>query len=108
MFFHHLTDGRILRLIDHLKGFVQNRLLINDLHRGLSGYLGCKLIVWPFSAEVAHDALLSIRKSFRVSELRNLLSTIKTVSAQVSTTPLFRIKAVIDFTVSGQHNLTGA
>jgi hypothetical protein len=107
MFFHHLTDRRVLDLIDHLQGFVQNRLLINDLHRSLPGYLGCLLLVWPLSAEVSHDALLSIRKSFRVSELQNLLSSINNVSAQVCTTPLFRIKAVIDFTVSGQHNRKG-
>jgi hypothetical protein len=107
MFFHHLTDKGVLDLINYLQGFVQNRLLINDLHRSLSGYLGCLLLVWPLSAEVSHDALLSIRKSFRVSELQNLLSGMNPVSVQVGTTPIFRIKAVIDFTVSGQHNDTG-
>jgi hypothetical protein len=101
MFFHHLPDDGILRLIDRLGGFVRGRLLINDLRRGFLCYLGCRLIVIPFSGVVAHDALLSVRKSFKVGELRNLLGNLRDASAEVSAAPFFRVRGVVDYGNTG-------
>jgi hypothetical protein len=73
MFFHHLTEAEIERLLVRLAKFVRNGVLINDLHRSFLNYAGC-LLLWPvLGRDVLHDALVSIRKGFRRRELEDML-----------------------------------
>ncbi|MFO7963923.1 MAG: methyltransferase type 12 [Desulfobacterales bacterium] len=97
MFFHHLSEAGILELVQRLRAFVRTSLLINDLCRNVLGYFGCRLLVWPLPKCVEHDALLSVRKSFKTAEMHELLGTIRDASIQVSHAPLFRIRAVVEF-----------
>ncbi len=97
MFFHHLTDSQIIKLINHLKNFVKYRVLINDLHRSLSIYAGCCLLASILPADVRHDALLSVKRSFQPEQLRELLCEIDGSSILVDTAFLGRVKAIIQF-----------
>ena len=40
MFFHHLTNQQIIDLLQYLRGFVTEGVLINDLRRSLGAYAG--------------------------------------------------------------------
>jgi SAM-dependent methyltransferase len=97
MFFHHLAENDIMRLIDRLRGFVRSSLLINDLQRSPANYAACRLLLPAFPFEVGHDALLSIRKGFRAAELEDLLAGLQDAAVSVSSAPLFRIRAVVRF-----------
>lgn len=98
MFFHHLKDDDILRLVNHLRTIVRRSLLVNDLGRNWPDYLGAWVLTLPQASGVRHDALLSIRRSFRPSDLAALLRQLPNVSVRASNTWLFRIKAVVEFT----------
>jgi 2-polyprenyl-3-methyl-5-hydroxy-6-metoxy-1,4-benzoquinol methylase len=97
MFFHHLTDGQMRKLIKHLKNFVKHSVLINDLHRCLFVYAGCCLLTSVLPADVRHDALLSVKRSFQPEQLRALLCEIDGSSVLVDTAFLGRVKAIIQF-----------
>ena len=97
MVFHHLKEEQILRLVGHLRSVVRRGVLINDLGRNWPDYLGGWLLTLPLSAGARHDALLSIRRSFRPGELVRLLQTLPGVSVRAGNTWLFRVKAIVEF-----------
>jgi hypothetical protein len=95
LFFHHLTDKQIIELIERLRSFGCRSILINDLHRSLCCYAGCLAVSMFLPAGVRHDALLSIRRSFRPEDLDNLLKSYANVT--VGTRWFGRVYAVIRF-----------
>ena len=97
MCFHHFSDAQILTLLRRLHGFVLNSVLINDLRRSRLAYLAARLLLVGTPAEVRHDALLSIRRGFKISELSTLLRQLDSVTVSVEPTRWFRIAAVIRF-----------
>ncbi len=97
LFFHHLTDDQIIKLINHLKNFVEHSVLINDLHRCLPIYAGCCLLTSVLPADMRHDALLSVKKSFQPEQLRALLCEIDGSSISVDKAFVGRVKAIIQF-----------
>lgn len=97
MCFHHFSDAQILTLLRRLNGFVLNSVLINDLRRSRLAYLSARLLLVGTLAEVRHDALLSIRRGFKISELRSLLRQLDSITVSVEPTRWFRIAAVIRF-----------
>ena len=97
MCFHHFSDAQILTLLRRLHGFVLNSVLINDLRRSRLAYLAARLLLVTTPAEVRHDALLSIRRGFKISELRSLLRQLDSITVSVEPTRWFRIAAIIRF-----------
>ena len=97
MCFHHFSDAQILALLQRLRGFVLNSVLINDLRRSRLASLGARLLLAGAPAEVRHDALLSIRRGFKISELRSLLRQLDSVTVSVEPARWFRIAAIIRF-----------
>jgi hypothetical protein len=97
MCFHHFSDAQILTLLRRLHGFVLNSVLINDLRRSRLAYLAARLLLVTTPAEVRHDALLSIRRGFKISELRSLLTQLDRITVSVEPTRWFRIAAIIRF-----------
>lgn len=97
MCFHHFSDAQILTLLRRLHGFVLNSVLINDLRRSQLAYLSARLLLVGTPAEVRHDALLSIRRGFKISELRSLLRQLDSITVSVEPTRWFRIAAIIRF-----------
>ena len=99
MCFHHFSNAQILMLLHRLRGFVQSSLLINDLRRTWLSSLaaGMLLAATAAPAGVRHDALLSIRRGFKIDELRTLLRQLDGVTVSVEAARWFRIAAIIRF-----------
>jgi hypothetical protein len=99
MCFHHFSNAQILTLLQKLRGFVINSVLINDLRRSPLASLAARLLLTGTgaSAGVRHDALLSIRRGFKISELRTLLRQLDRVTVSVEPARWFRIAATIRF-----------
>ena len=99
MCFHHFSNAQILALLRRLRGFVLHSVLINDLRRSPLASLATRLLLTGTgaSAGVRHDALLSIRRGFKISELRTLLRQLDRVTVSVEPARWFRIAAIIRF-----------
>lgn len=100
MCFHHFGNAQILALVQRLRKFVRNSLLINDLRRSPLADLAARLLLTSTRAPagVRHDALLSIRRGFKVHELKALLGQLNGVTVTVAPAPWFRIAAIVRFT----------
>ena len=99
MCFHHFSNAQILTLLQRLRGFVRNSVLINDLRRSRLASLATRLLLagTDTPAGVRHDALLSIRRGFNISELSSLLRRLDRVRVSVEPARWFRIAAIIRF-----------
>ena len=99
MCFHHFSNAQILMLLHRLRGFVRNSMLINDLRRSQLASLAARLLLAATAAPagVRHDALLSIRRGFKIDELRTLLRQLDGVTVSVEPASWFRIAAIIRF-----------
>jgi hypothetical protein len=97
MCFHHFSDVQILAQLKRLRGFVRNSVLINDLRRSRLASLAAKLLLAGKPAGVRHDALLSIRRGFNISELSTLLRQLDSVTVSVEPARWFRVAAIIWF-----------
>ena len=103
MCFHHFSNAQILVLLQRLRGFVLNSVLINDLRRSRLASLAARLLLAGTPAGVRHDALLSIRRGFKISELTTLLQQLDSVTVSVKPARWFRIAAIIRFK-SGENS----
>ena len=97
MCFHHFSNAQILALLQRLRGFVRNGVLINDLRRSRRATMAAGLLLVGAPAGLRHDALLSIRRGFQISELRTLLCQLDRVTVSVEPVRWFRIAATIRF-----------
>jgi hypothetical protein len=99
MCFHHFSNAQILTLLRRLRGFVINSVLINDLWRSRLASLAARLLLSGTGtpAGARHDALLSIRRGFKIKELRSLLWQLENVTVSVEPARWFRIAAIIRF-----------
>lgn len=99
MCFHHFSNAQILMLLHRLRGFVRSSMLINDLRRSRLASLAARLLLAATDAPegVRHDALLSIRRGFKIDELRTLLRQLDDVSVSVEPARWFRIAAIVRF-----------
>jgi 2-polyprenyl-3-methyl-5-hydroxy-6-metoxy-1,4-benzoquinol methylase len=84
LFTHHFIDSDWIQLIQKMKNCASKHVIINDLHRHWFAYYSIGLITSLFSKSVMvkHDSKVSVLRSFRRNELRNLLQKggIKTYS----------------------------
>ena len=99
MCFHHFSNAQILTLLQMLRGFVIHSVLINDLRRSRWASLAARPLLASTGAPagVRHDALLSIRRGFKLSELSTLLRQLDRVTVSVEPARWFRIAAIIRF-----------
>ncbi len=103
MCFHHFTQEQILDLVQKLRGFVREAVLINDLRRSALASLGVRLLLAGTPSGLRHDALLSIRRGFKVHELRAGLGRLDNVSVSVEPARWFRISVVVRY-IHGGHS----
>ena len=99
MCFHHFDNAQILTLLQRLRGFVLNSVLINDLRRSRLASLAARLLLsgTGATAGVRHDALLSVRRGFKISELSTLLRQLHSLTVSVEPAHWFRIAAIVRF-----------
>jgi len=97
MCFHHFKDEEILEILRRLRTFVRKGVLINDLRRASPAWLGACLLTAGKPAGLRHDALVSIRRGFKISEFTTLLQRIPDCTVSVRAAWCFRISAVIAF-----------
>lgn len=97
MFIHHFANQDIPAVINRLRELTHGAILINDLWRSPLVYAGCRLLCLGAHPTVAHDALLSVRKGFRVAELAALLSRDGEASVSARLRGLGRIEATLRF-----------
>lgn len=72
---HHLSRNRLPELCREAEELALRRVLFNDLRRSLAGYLLFTTLARPLfrSSYIVEDGLVSIRRSYRPDELRDLL-----------------------------------
>ena len=72
LFFHHLLDDQIVDVLGEMSRVSRRGVVVIDLHRDPVAYVGYKILclVFRISELVRHDGSLSIKKGFRVDELR--------------------------------------
>jgi len=97
MFFHHFTDEEILTLVGRLRGYVKNALLISDLLRYTPIYGAIWLPTVFLSPELRHDVRASVRRGFKLTELRHVLQKLDGVEVKVGRHRFFRALAEVDF-----------
>jgi ubiquinone/menaquinone biosynthesis C-methylase UbiE len=96
-FFHHFTEDEILKIARRLKTFVRRSLLINDLLRYCTTYVGGWILTLLFPAELRHDVLVSIERGFKVTELRHLFRKIPGATVTSKRHRFFRVLATVRF-----------
>ncbi len=95
MLLHHLTEQEIPHAITHLLNKARSALIINDLRRSIFSYFVCYLLTRFVKNEICrNDALLSVRKGFRLEETESLLDRLN-ISGIVKKRLGFRLSVVI-------------
>ena len=71
---HHLSDDQVVQMLRETTRVARTAVIISDLHRNVLLYatLWFLLGLLPCPAEFRTDALLSVRRGWRVQELRDL------------------------------------
>ena len=72
-FLHHFPDEQVVPVLQHLLSLSQRKVVVNDLRRAPLHYLGTWLLTLFATPVFRHDARLSVRRGFKVEELRALL-----------------------------------
>ena len=74
LFFHHLTDEQIPRVLKEMERVARRGVFVIDLNRHPAAYYLYKLFCFAFriSPLVAQDGALSVLRGFRPDELRKL------------------------------------
>ena len=92
MFFHHLSDEDIVRLLRLLRQNSRRGFLVNDLYRCHFNYWGAYLLgVFSFSPVVFNDAKLSVKRAFRENDLERYREQSGISDLKIERKPVFRI-----------------
>ncbi len=91
MFFHHLPDEEIVRLLDIVRRHSRRGFLISDLYRCRRNYWGALLLAGlTFKKVIINDAALSVLRAFKEKDFMNYRKNSK-VSFEIQRHPLFRV-----------------
>ncbi len=76
LFTHHFTEEELITLLNNAKEQSRLGVVINDIHRHWFAYYSIKYLTGWFSKSemVKNDAAVSVMRSFKRKELRNILS----------------------------------
>ena len=73
LFFHHLKDGEAVSLLRQFDRLARRGIVVNDLVRRRRLYRWTHLLSLFCNPPLRYDNLLSVRKSFTLSEARSLI-----------------------------------
>jgi 2-polyprenyl-3-methyl-5-hydroxy-6-metoxy-1,4-benzoquinol methylase len=99
LFFHHFSDDQLIDFFKKVREHVSIGVVINDLHRHAFAYYSIKLLTRLFSksAMVKYDAPLSVARSFRKKDWKNILERAGITNYQIRWMWAFRWQVVIRF-----------
>jgi 2-polyprenyl-3-methyl-5-hydroxy-6-metoxy-1,4-benzoquinol methylase len=99
LFFHHFTSPQLISFFKQLRRQVSVGLIINDIHRHWFAYYTIKWITRFFSRTpmVKHDAPVSVLRSFKKSELVEILQQAGLVNYRIKWRWAFRWQVVVRF-----------
>ncbi|HYZ85485.1 MAG TPA: methyltransferase domain-containing protein, partial [Bryobacteraceae bacterium] len=99
LFLHHFNEQEVVCLLSNFGAIARRAVLINDLERNLLAYYFLPLTRWLFRWDpiTLHDGPISVRASFRASELSELArrSGLRVAKIEVHR-PAFRIGLVAE------------
>jgi ubiquinone/menaquinone biosynthesis C-methylase UbiE len=74
LFTHHFADENAVKILSEMKRVARRRIFVIDLHRHALAYFLYTTLgkLFLYNRLVRHDGALSIRRSFRPEELKNL------------------------------------
>lgn len=73
-FVHHFPNEEVVPLLLHFLAMCQRKVVINDLVRAPLAYVATWLFTLVTSPVFRHDARLSVKRGFKLEELRKLLN----------------------------------
>ncbi len=92
MFFHHLSDEEIVKLLKLMKQQSRYGFIVNDLYRNAWNYLGAYILgVFSFRAIVFNDAKLSVKRAFREVDFFRYREQSGISDLKIERKPVFRI-----------------
>lgn len=93
LFTHHFTDENVVKILCEMRRISQRGIFVIDLHRHGAAYFLYNLFCTAFriSPLVRDDGLLSIKRSFRPQELRELATASGLNNAAVKRVSPFRL-----------------
>ena len=93
MFFHHLSDEAIVRLLKIIDRHSRRGFVINDLYRCRSNFFGTLLMTLPtFKKILIHDAPLSVERAFRENDFLKYRAQ-SGIRFDIERKPVFRVVA---------------
>jgi 2-polyprenyl-3-methyl-5-hydroxy-6-metoxy-1,4-benzoquinol methylase len=97
LFLHHFTEEELIGVFSSLKNQARYGIIINDVHRHPLAYYSIKYLTELFSksAMVKFDAPLSVLRSFKKEELKNILQKAGIEEYQLKWKWAFRWQLVI-------------
>jgi ubiquinone/menaquinone biosynthesis C-methylase UbiE len=93
LFTHHLPDETVVEVLREMARVSRRGMFVIDLHRHPAAYALYKLfcLVFRISRLVREDGSLSIKRSFKPTELLNLARKAGLPNAKVKTHPIYRL-----------------
>ena len=93
LFTHHFTNENVVRILSEMNRISRRSIFIIDLHRHRAAYLSYKVFCTAFriSPLVREDGLLSILRSFKLKELKNLARKAQLKNISVKRSLPFRL-----------------
>jgi SAM-dependent methyltransferase len=95
-FLHHFPDDQVVPVLGHLLSLSQRKVVVNDLRRTPLHYLGTWLLTLFTKPVFRHDARLSVRRGFKVEELRALLRDGGLRGFELETHFFYRVLLILD------------
>lgn len=76
LFSHHFKDAEWIKLIQKMSDCASTAVIVNDLHRHWFAYHSIGLLTSVFSRSemVKHDSKVSVMRSFKSADIKNMLS----------------------------------
>ncbi|WP_411272750.1 methyltransferase domain-containing protein [Daejeonella sp.] len=100
LFTHHFQDTEWIKLIEKMKDCATTAVIVNDLHRHWFAYHSIGLLTSVFSKSemVKHDSKVSVMRSFKSADIKNMLHKAEIRSYTLRWMWAFRWQLCIDST----------
>ncbi len=92
MFFHHLDDEDIVRLLTLMGRHARRGFIVNDLYRSWPAYCGAVALAAPtFCHIILNDAPLSVKRGFQEKDFERYRRLANISRSKIDRKPVFRI-----------------